>query len=358
MAWPTLADVLGQPRAVASLRRAVASDRLHHAWVFHGPMGVGKMLTARAFAGLLLDPTTAPNLAGELEHDPLSEAQRLLAAGSHPDFTIVSKELAAVSRDDRTRVAKQRTIPKEVLLEFLIEPATRAGVRTTGARARRFFVVEEAHLIDAHISGVLLKMLEEPPPGVVIVLVTDQERDLPATIRSRCQRVAFGTLDEGAMAQWLKGAGLTLDPETKRWALGFARGSPGALLQAVECDMHAWSERLAPMLAEFERGRYAPEFAAEVKALASAESERRAAKAGPNASKEAANKAAADAVFALLHQWASARARAAAEGGARDEGDPRLTAAEAIAEAERRIDANANVEQAFDALAATLSRSR
>lgn len=356
MAAPTFADVLGQPRAVETLRRAVASGRLHHAWVFHGPDGVGKMLAARAFAGLLLDPTSEPNLAGEIEPDPSSETQRLLAAGSHPDLYVVTKELAAVSRNKQVREQKQRTIALEALLEFLIEPATRAASVSTASRARRVFLVDEAHLIAHEGHGALLKTLEEPAPGVVIVLVTEQDSDLPATIRSRCQRVPFGALPEADMRRWLARSGIETDSARTDWLLRFAAGSPGALLRAHEAGLFEWSGRLAPLLREMERGRYPAEFAPEVKALVSEDAERRAAKAGPNASKDAASKAAAATVFALLNQWARERVRACAGERSRED-DARLRATDLIAEAERRLDWNANPEQVFDNLAAQLARA-
>ncbi|MEO1584581.1 MAG: hypothetical protein AAFR96_08415, partial [Planctomycetota bacterium] len=53
-----LAAVLGHDKPIAQLTAAIESERLHHAWVFHGPKGVGKLTTALAFAALVLDPTT------------------------------------------------------------------------------------------------------------------------------------------------------------------------------------------------------------------------------------------------------------------------------------------------------------
>ena len=74
-----------------------------------------------------------------------------------------------------------------------------------------------------------LKLLEEPPAGTVIILVTTREDRLLPTIRSRCQRVAFAPLDDQAMQSWLASADLAVDPESRRWIERFAEGSPDDL---------------------------------------------------------------------------------------------------------------------------------
>ncbi len=75
--------ILGQSRALDVLQKALKSARLHHAWVFSGPRGVGKFTSAIEFAKILLDPDAAPNLAGELESDPEGRISKMIDAGSH-----------------------------------------------------------------------------------------------------------------------------------------------------------------------------------------------------------------------------------------------------------------------------------
>jgi DNA polymerase-3 subunit delta' len=183
-----LAQVLGQERAIATLRAAIQSGRIHHAWIFHGPAGVGKFTTALAFAALILDPSSAPDLSGQVEVDPDSKTQQLLASGTHPDLFIITKELAAVSREASVRESKQRNIAKEVLAEFLLEPATRSRVSGDQALASKVFIVDEAELMDRHGQNALLKTLEEPPPGAVIILVTANEDRLLTTCGAAANR--------------------------------------------------------------------------------------------------------------------------------------------------------------------------
>jgi len=125
----SLADILGQDRAIETLRASVRAERVHHAWIFAGPPGVGKRTTAVAFAALLLDPSTGPTLTGEIEADPDSPIQRKIAEGTHPDLHIITKELAAHSEEARVRRQKQITIAKEVIIERLITQCPHAAVK-------------------------------------------------------------------------------------------------------------------------------------------------------------------------------------------------------------------------------------
>ena len=352
---PTLDDLIGQDRAVELLRAAVAADRLHHAWIFRGPEGVGKMTAARAFAGLLLDPEAGPDLTGRFGVDPGSQTQRLLAAGAHPDFGVVTKELATQSRVDTVRRQKQRTIPKEVAVEFLVEPIALAP-SMGGGLAKRVFVVDEAELLSREAQNAILKTLEEPPPGSVVILVTPREHALLPTIRSRCQRVAFAALDDGAMEGWLARAGVG-EGVDRAWLLRFASGSPGRATLAMETGLLAWAERLAPSLRSLAGGAYDPGFAPTAAGLMgdwAGEWVKRAEKAGASPSKEAANHLAARHMFGLLASWASTRLRDLAAQGAGDLG-PALEAVDLVDEAERRSRANVQPLFVLDDLAARLA---
>lgn len=208
-----LGAILGQDRAIATLSAAVASGRVHHAWIFSGPKGVGKHTAARAFAAALLDPGTRHEGGRIIEPVPgdaaASEARRLLDAGTHPDLHLIYKELARFSEDASVRKRVLSNIPKPVIDEFLLQPIARAATRQDGSKITKAFIIDEAELLDRSIrhattQASLLKTLEEPPPGSLIILVTSNEGRLIPTIRSRCQRVPFGLLDESAMQQWIE----------------------------------------------------------------------------------------------------------------------------------------------------------
>lgn len=342
-----LSEILGQDRAVAQLRSAMGSGRVHHAWIFQGPAGVGKFTTALAFAAVLLDPTSTPSLSGEIEPQEGSRVQGLLSAGTHPDLHIVRKELTPFSREPDVRDRKQTNIPKVVLEEFLVEPATRTGAAAAGARASKVFIVDEAELIDGPGQNSLLKTLEEPAPGTVLILVTSRPERLLPTIRSRCQRVTFVPLDGKSMAAWLKREKVDLSAAARQWVPEFAGGSPGAVKLAIETGIDAWYPAVEPLLTQCERGRFPIDLGPKLATLVDEWAERWA-DSHANASKDAANKAGARWMLALLG-W-HYRRRLAGPGGERA-----LRAIDLIAEAESHAEANVQMLFTMSDLAARLA---
>ncbi len=367
-----LEQIIGQQGAKQTLERAMKSGRVHHAWIFHGPMGVGKRSAAVAFAAALLDPTTSPDLGGNLAPEPDSEVQKLVKSGggAHPDLHIITKELASLSREDTVRKGKQFGIAKEVIEEFLIEPAMRSRVMTAGggdSRAGKVFIVDEAELMGVVQQNSLLKLMEEPPAGTVIILVTSQEERILPTVRSRCQRVSFSPLEEGEMNKWLSRrggeAGLgAIEPEKRSWLLRFAAGSPGAAEVAIVNDLFAWDDAIKESLKLIEQGKF-PIGLGEV--LAKLIDERAAAwvKLHPEASKDGANKQWARRMLAFLSEDMRARLRLrmqvgggkTAEAVEQDVSTARLmNAIDAISAAEGHLALNVNMGLLLDNLAAQM----
>jgi DNA polymerase III subunit delta' len=356
-AAPTFTDILGQPKAVQTLRAAMESGRVHHAWIFTGPMGVGKHTAARAFASMILDPTTAPNLAGELEPDPSSQTQRLIATGVHPDLHLVHKELARYSEEKNVRERKLLTIPKQVVEEHLLKPIALAPSMNLGGMACKVFIVDEAERLDrsrtnAPTQNSMLKTLEEPPAGSVIILVTSAEENLLPTIRSRCQRVVFTALDEPAMEAWMKRAGIDVTGAERRWLLEFAEGSPGKMMRAIEGGMYAWSRELEPMLDAADRGKFDAALGPTMAKLVDEWAKSEAGK-DPQGSKEAANFAGARAMLSLIAERARKRLRDAASRG--EDPSPAVAIVDAIDDADRHIAANVSLANAFENLAVQIS---
>jgi DNA polymerase-3 subunit delta' len=349
-----LDDVIGQDRALEILRAAVRSERVHHAWVFQGPPGVGKFTAALAFGAVLLDPTSAPNMLGVIEPDPDSPTRRLLRTGTHPDLHVVTKELARFSDVARIRDAKLMNIPMDVLRTRVLEPASLAPSIRAAARATKVFIVDEAELIDPNGQNALLKTLEEPAEGTVLILVTSQPERLLPTIRSRCQRVAFTPLTDDQMRAWLDRASgdeasplAALGTEERRSLLALACGSPGTALLAVTTGMARWPGVLEPRLADLDAGRPIPDLGAAMADLvgqwATAWVEQH-----EGASKDAANKAGAAHMLRLL---ASRYARAL--GG--DSPARAARAIDAIGEAEANARSSVQLAFVFEDLAARLS---
>ncbi|MBX3381155.1 MAG: hypothetical protein KF805_13760 [Phycisphaeraceae bacterium] len=334
-------EILGQDRALKVLTDTIRSGRVHHAWIFHGPSGVGKFTAALAFAALILDETTKvkgdqPVVSAD------SRVKSLLAAGTHPDLHIITKELAAYSEIDSVRKSKQITIAKDVVDTHLIAPALLAS-SLPGGLASKVFIIDEAELLDrspnnAPTQNAILKTLEEPPAGTVIILVTTNPDRLLTTIRSRSQQVAFAPLHDPAMREWLEAHKKTIDPPISADDLpilqSFAAGSPGELLLAHHGQLAEWSRTLEPMLAQCDMGKYSPGLGSTMAKLiddwAGAVVDR-----DKLASKDAANRAGAELMFRMLSQRARNHLRRNP-----DSPERHLSAIANIREAERQLDSS------------------
>lgn len=373
-------QILGQARAVDVLQRGLASGRVHHAFIFHGPAGVGKFTAAMALARVLLCHAPQAALTGEAEACGACPACTLTsaapqaaddddddgaAASSHPDLHVVTKELARFSDDKSTRDRKLTTIPVDVLRTALLEPVYRAA-QLPGKIAKKVFVVDEAELLNATGQNLLLKTLEEPPAGTVIILVTSSEDRLLPTIRSRCQRVAFLPLPEEVVRAWLREQpfGARLSDADCDWIVRFANGSLGRASLAARHGLQEWATWILPDLDRLadgkptRQGTLGGDMAERIDAFAVAWVD-----AHDGASKEAANKLAAGLMWATLATHARRRIEDLA--GKVDPADPVaaearlepwLRAIDAIEDAQRHLASNVNLSIVCDHLASVLSR--
>ncbi len=202
-----------------------------HAYLFHGPAGTGKRAVARAFAAALL-------AAGA--RDPGAVAERV-ARDSHPDLTWVTPSGAA-----------------EMLVGDIEEPVVAAATRTPFESARRVFVIEGADTMNDQAANRMLKTLEEPPPFVHLVLLTDRREDVLPTIASRCQAVRFDPLPPARIAERLLATRAQRD-ELEGADLEDAEALVAATTHAQACARLALGDaRLAARLAARKAGRCGP----------------------------------------------------------------------------------------------------
>lgn len=363
-------DVLGHERAKQALRRALQGGRVPHAWIFHGPPGVGKFTTAMAWARVLLCPNAQPNLAGEVEACGNCESCRLAEAGTHPDLHVIRKELASVSSVQSVRDAKQRNIAIDLLRERMIGGKTGDGkfhasaVGKTAVLGRgKVFIIDEAELMDPYGQNALLKTLEEPPAKTYIILITSSEQQLLATIRSRCQRIAFGPLPAALVEGWLEKKYPQHSAAERRWVTEFADGSLGRAELAAEYGLAAWGPQVLGRLQALRDGRGGADLGGIMAELQDDFAQRWVEKQ-ENASKEAAHQLAARLMGSMIGQWLRrAMAQEAAALGAADPADaeerlePYAQAIDALGQAQEELAANVNVSLVCDHLASMLQRA-
>ena len=201
-------EVLGQDTVVRTLRNAIKSGRLAHAYLFVGPRGVGKTSTARIFAKALncvKGPTETP--CGQC--DPCRE----ITAGNSLDVL----EIDGASNNGVEQVRELRE-----------------NVRFLPTRGQfRIYLIDEVHMLSGPAFNALLKTLEEPPPHVKFLFATTEAHKLPATIISRCQRFDLQPIRDEVAAKHLlaiaKQEKVALDPAA---AEVIARASEGGMRDA------------------------------------------------------------------------------------------------------------------------------
>lgn len=224
--------LMGHP-GVEPLRLGVAAGTLAHAYLFHGPAGVGKGSAAAGLAQLLF--CRAP-LAGPGAPRACTACPPCLrmAAGSHPDF----QRLALLEGKTRISVDQVRE-----LIQFL-------GLTALEEGSWKVAVVDDAALMNDAAANALLKTLEEPTPHTLLVLVTSRPGTLPATIRSRCRLVRFGPLEEGILARLVQELEPELPDSQCREAARLARGSVPRALECASGEYLQAREQLAAALDE------------------------------------------------------------------------------------------------------------
>ncbi|MEX0587925.1 MAG: DNA polymerase III subunit delta' [Cyanobium sp.] len=215
-------DLLGQPRAVALLEASLAQGRLAPAYLFAGADGVGRRLAALRFLeGVLAGP------------DGAASARRRLQDGNHPDLLWVEPtyqdkgQLVPASKAEELGLAR-RAAP-QLRLEQIREVSRFLSRRPVEAQGC-LVVLEGAEAMAEGAANALLKTLEEPGSGLVILIASAPDQ-LLSTIRSRCQQIPFVRLSPDQLAAVLERCGEPAPTADSPELLELAAGSPGALLR-------------------------------------------------------------------------------------------------------------------------------
>jgi DNA polymerase-3 subunit delta' len=218
VAPPLLSTVLAQPTAVQTLERALASGRVHHAYLFDGPEGVGKELTAFGLAQALVCERRAENAAqacGECRACVRAAPRTGESRPVHPDVVVLERGLydpASIGR----RSPETQDISIDQVRTLVL---ARAAFPPLEGRAK-VFLVRRAEELSVGAANALLKTLEEPGARTHFVLLSSTPDALLPTIRSRTQRVRFGVLPDEVIAGLLAARGVAGGPALARLAGG------------------------------------------------------------------------------------------------------------------------------------------
>jgi len=240
----SLADIIGQEKAIGMLKGILERQRLANSYIFSGEPGIGKKLTALNFAKAIncqkseaISEPRIPNAEVSPWTDAcdVCEACMKIESGSHPDLLLISPE------DRQIKIDEIRLIDKAL------------SFRPFEGR-KKVVIIDDADAMNIAAANAFLKTLEEPPEDSVIILISSRSDRLPATIRSRCSRINFVTLSLESCRQVLHGK----VPDKDASALArLSVGKPGLALSSDLKEEISWFSGLLQGMLNAEKDSWA-----------------------------------------------------------------------------------------------------
>lgn len=204
-------SIKGQGRPITMLKVYIQESRLSGGYLFSGPQGIGKKLTARTLA-------KAVNCQESVfDSCDACISCRKIENNQHPDIHIIE------TGDSELKIEYIRQLQKEINLK-----SYEAKVKV--------FIIDDAHNLTAEASNAILKILEEPPRGSIIILITDKPALLPKTVISRCKILKFAPLRRLELEGILR-KDFSLDADSAHFLAFYSEGKLGSVLKLKDSDI-------------------------------------------------------------------------------------------------------------------------
>jgi DNA polymerase III subunit delta' len=215
----------GQDAALGVAARAIRCARPPQAWLLCGSPGIGKATLAYRIARYLLEYGATANGAADLSVPETSSAAMQIISGAHPGLMVLK-------RGANPNTGKLMTV---LAVEEVRKLNAFFGM-SSGAGGWRVVIVDTADDMNDASANALLKLLEEPPPRAMLLLLANAPGRMLPTIRSRCQRLSLRPLSDADMAAELKPLLPELNAEERASLIRLAAGSLGAALRLAGGD--------------------------------------------------------------------------------------------------------------------------
>ncbi len=175
----TFGELVGQKPVIDTLKNALESGKLAHAYLFAGPRGTGKTSTARLLAKTI-------NCLHPQNGEPCNECDQCREITAGNSFNVVEIDAASNRGIDSIRELREKVLVPPTIGKYKV------------------YILDEAHMLTVEAFNALLKTLEEPPPHAIFVMATTDVHKMLPTVLSRCQRFDFKRITTRQIVEHLK----------------------------------------------------------------------------------------------------------------------------------------------------------